>query len=564
MRDLWRLILLALTSFALVGGAMSYSRGSDFRQTLIEISDHGRALARNTVTAFSGTTGPGLDQTQTSSIDTPLVTLRVPRPKFGEWVGLMGFPDETEVMFAVPPLDSYTSGQLDLVLDSQLAHDGDGVLQISVNGTLRQAIVLDSAQQTINVSVPLSNEDLQRPVVALGLAAHGTTSSGQTCPTEAGNSGSVISLEPQSALAVTTSEAINDPRTAIVAAASPLALSLSDVSQPMAIWAAQRLRRAGIATDLVADGHDATRLIASAASSMPLELRDAGDVAMSGASGVDAVVALRRSDRVAPAALASWPLSVQQLATDTKVRNFRGTKRWTIPYALADLPQGRVPDRLAIDIRASTLAAGNDWLLRVSLDGNLLQTQRFAGSTSDISLVVDLPIALQHLANALTVELVDTSPGEGACNRKPDAQAQLLTSSRLETGVQQPAAGWGAMVQKLAAGSINLGMTGAMTPAQASALADLLGTFLPADAVMTYQAGEGDFSLILTTGAQYAAALRLAGSVGGIQADALILSKDGQNGDPLFVQLDGSEASRTRPDIAESDVLIVVRYNGEQ
>ena len=559
MRDLWRLIVLGLMSFVVVGGAMSYSRDNDFRQALVGFSDQVRSFAGGAIASISQAAEVGIDPVQTASIGPELITVRVPRPQGEAWVGLTGFPDETAVSFAVPPLESYADGRLDLELNTQLASGGDGVLQIAVNGTPRQAIVLQEGQQDVTVSLPLTDMDLQRSSVTLDLAARGTTGGGQICPTDATNSGSVITLEPQSAMVLSTTENVDNPRTAIVAAPGPLALRLGqDAEQPLTIWAAQRLQRAGVVTEIVGDDYQATRLSVASAGGPALGWRGAGDVMVSGSSGVDAVAALRRGDAGVAAAPTIWPLSVTDLGGDTAVRNFRGMRRWTIAYDLADLPLGHTPDRLAINMRAGRLAGGSDWQVRVSLNGNLLETQRFAGTQSDLSLSVALPLEMQGLANAVTIDLVDTSPNEGVCNRGPDAQAQLLPSTQLQTLGPQPQEGWNALIADLAKGSIAISTAGELTPAQATKLAGMLAQFLPANAPIA-DAAQGNASLILTNGANYRSALQLAGSLGGIEADALVFSRGGPNGEPLLVTLADSAVDWQPLDIADSDVLILVR-----
>src|SRR5690606_5568529 len=101
-------------------------------------------------------------------------------------------------------------------------------------------------------------------------------------------------------------------------------------------------------------------------------------------------------------------------------------------------------------LRASQLADGNEWIVRVSLNGNLLQAARLPGNVPDIFLAIDLPVALQGLNNTIEVELVDTSPVQGTCRAAPDAQAQLMPQSRLVASASQPSNGWGALVRRLA------------------------------------------------------------------------------------------------------------------
>ena len=139
-----------------------------------------------------------------------------------------------------------------------------------------------------------------------------------------------------------------------------------------------------------------------------------------------------------------------------------------------------MPRRFAIDLKTSTLAPGNDWVVRVSLNGNLLKTERFDGQEDMISLDVTLPSEIQTLSNAILIELIDTSPNDSICRAGPDAQAQLLPTSRLTPQGVQPAEGWPQMVRALAADqTIGLKVATALSRGEARTAAALLGSFLP-------------------------------------------------------------------------------------
>src|SRR5690554_4511560 len=98
MRDLLRLLAIAVLVFAIVGFAMIYSRDSAFRYGLASfLSGTGGAISRG----FSDLTGLGRGSDE-PALET--ASLRIMRPNQTAWVGLTGFPDQTAVHFSVPQL----------------------------------------------------------------------------------------------------------------------------------------------------------------------------------------------------------------------------------------------------------------------------------------------------------------------------------------------------------------------------------------------------------------------------------------------------------------------------
>lgn len=468
--------MLAVLVAAVVGFTMIYSRDSGFRYGVAAfLSGTGGAVTR----AVSDLTGNG-------QAEGPVVantTLRVVRPSQASWIGLSGFPDEIAVRFPVPYVGGYNSGALELHFDSQLAQGGDGLLTISVNDDRRAQIVLDTGHNTYDVNIPLTLSDMLADTVVLQLSARGTTNSGQICSVDAANSGSAISLLPASAMVLSAMREINDPQTSLMALPDPLLLYLgtTEVAQVLAIGAAQRLARDGVPFTLVEDAALPGRIIVTDNGGEPVQIDTMGNVILNGEAGLQRAIAFRRADAVAPQTIADWPVGVAKLTADTVAQNFRGTTRWTIAYDIADLPGGLMPTQLELALRTSLLADDLDWIVRVSLNGNMVQTARLPGNVADIRIPIDLPIDLQGLSNALVVELIDTSPNQNICGAAPAAQAQLLAESSLSAPGAQPVDGWGAMVRRLAtASAVAPGRQGTIDASQATRLAAMLAQFLPA------------------------------------------------------------------------------------
>lgn len=481
MRELVRLVGVAILVFAIVGFAMIYSRDSAFRYGVAAfLSGSGGAISRG----FSDLTGIGKDGPRLQT-----TTLRMARAYQSSWVGLTGFGNETTVFFPVPAIGGFVDGRLDLRLDVQLADGANGLLNLAVNGVQRSAIVLASGQKVHDIKLPLTASDLLADRVELVMSLQGSANSGQICATRSDNAGSVISLLPESAVVLRSLQDARDPQTALLAADEPLQIYLgtNPQDQAVAIWAAQHMARAGVSTVLVDDAVTPGRVIVTQDETAPdpVVLDVGGNIVLHGAPGLQRAIEFRRTEKFD--LIPDWPVSVANLRVDTKARSFTGTKRWTIPYQIANLPGGLTATGIELALRTSLLAEGYDWVVRVSLNGTLLHSARLPGNEPDIVLPVDLPASLQSLGNTIVVELVDTSPGQGACQDPPRAQAQMLPETRLIASAAQPSDGWGFLVRQLAvAPFVTPGNQSQLNAPQATRIAAALAQFLPVTANVTF------------------------------------------------------------------------------
>ncbi len=532
MRDLLRLLGVAILVFAIVGFAMIYSRDSAFRYGVAAfVSGTGGAISRG----FVDLTGFGSDGTAPRLETT---TLRIGRARPTRWVGLTGFGDQAAVRFSVPLVGGFVDGQLELRFDAQLAQGSTGLLSIAVNGRPRSEIVLDAGHNAYDVDIALTQSDLLADSVLVELASRGTTSNGQMCPSEAANAGIAVSLLPESAIVLTTLQAQRDPQTALIAAADPLRVYLGESphDQIIAIWGAQHMARAGVSAILVDDAVTPGRIMITdeTAATDAVELDAGGNIVLNGALGLRRAIEFRRAE--SPDLIDGWPVPVAGLTTDITARSFNGTKSWTIPYPIADLPGGLTPTRFELALRTSPLADGNEWIVRVSLNGNLLEAVRLPGNEPDISLAVDLPLALQGLDNSIAVELVDTSPVQGPCRTAPDAQAQLMPQSRLVASASQPTTGWGELVRRLAtAPSVTPGNQSRLNASQATRLAAGLAQFLPVEANVTFQPEAPPMTLTAVSKNKLAAMLQKPDMIGSEQETWILTSRGGTAADSLVL-----------------------------
>ncbi|MGB3338804.1 MAG: hypothetical protein WBA73_16635 [Devosia sp.] len=474
MRDLFRLLAVAAMSLAIVGVAMIYSRGGD--------------LVSVTQTVTDGVTGVVADVSQRIAGSEPVEEtepgygLSLTRPGAARWAGLAGFPDQAEVSFPMPGGVHYLSGALNLHFDTHLAAHGDGLMTLSVNGSPRGQIVLDSGRSSHQVRIDLTPADLASNRVVLQMSGRGTTGAGQTCPGDAANSGSAVTLTPDSRLELSADQPPGDAIQALAAAPRPFVLIADGTPEGMAfaIWANQQFNRAGLSARLGEAGAGETPIRLS----MLAGIADALGAVLVGQAAVDQVIAAAGEILPAPRA---WPVSVGDLGAETTVKTFRGSRRWTIPFNAADLPGGALPEKFRLRMATTPLAKGNDWIIRIALNGNLIEARRLDGSTDAVALTFALPAERLLPRNALVLELVDTTPFESICGRA-DAQAQLLPESMMSDSAPASLA-WASLIENLAAvPEVSFHARESLSPAQASRAGDLLATLLPRSMRLSPQA----------------------------------------------------------------------------
>jgi len=404
--------------------------------------------------------------------------VRIARAKPGVWMGLMGFPSQTTLRFALPEGANVVEGQVQLDLQSELIDRGDGLLRVLVNGTERDAIVLGSGVTRMQLTYPLLPADLAAGTVSVTLDADGTTNWGQICPTNAVNLGAAIAVLDSSGLVLQLDAPRSDVETAIALAAEPLGLSSPDLPE-MEAWATQWLTRQGVPAEAVAVGQAGSFSLV-AEGDQPLSESQDGQVTVAGTEGVDRVAKIRGA--TLPASYDSqWPLPIGTLTPDVTARTFRGSTRWLLQYKLADLPDGLAPKSLHLALKTSQLVDPNQWSLRILLNGNIVHAARHSGTNGAITLDIPLPTDVQVLSNQLSIILVDNSPNQGICRAGPEATAQLLPESYLDP-VEAPEEGKQELVYRLAA-SNGVSLTGPASASQGATLRArrLLDHILPLD-----------------------------------------------------------------------------------
>lgn len=458
MREVTRLISLALVTCLVMAAAILVSNSN-----LIGTQDTSLVAADEPASKYP----PRFEE--------DAYQVRVPLTLSDQWQGLQGFPSQKEWRFPIP--DDAPSAQLQLDLESVVIDGGSGLLDVYLNGALRDAVVLEPGRHRHRLTYGLSGADVAAGEVVLRLEDDGTTGGGSVCPTNVVNAGVSVQILPRTALVARRSQPLDDPHTFAALLPPPLQLGAEpDVIQ--AAWAAQWLARQGVVAEVLATG-DPNVIIKPGDQPLPLAIAS-NTLEVSGTQGVEELARVRGAALPAVYAM-KWPLPISALTSDTKTHNFRGSTRWSLDYQLADLPDGRVPGEFQIRVKPTPLQDGNVWSLRVTLNGNLLYGQNYAGDTSLIAASIVLPPDQQTSRNRITVTLVDQTPNRSICRSGPDAAAQLLETSELSPA-SGPANDEQALIEKLAAASgVNLVVSGSLGREQVSEVSGMLSLLLPLD-----------------------------------------------------------------------------------
>jgi hypothetical protein len=474
----------------------------------------------------------------------------VRQPYRDRWTGLVGFPSNAELRFPLPHDLPVVGGQLQLVLNTQMVDNGDGLVTVTINGVQRDALVLDAGTHTRQLLYDLTAADLAGDAVVVALAGNGTTNHGQICPTNVTNLGAAVELASSSALLLQLSSPATSDEADLVTMPGPLRLDMSGLDGP--IWAAQYLNRMAVPAEL-ADVETADLLVALEQSEMLLR-DDAGHFAVGGISGVEHLALLRGG--ALPAVYGqSWPVPVEALGADLQANTFRGSRRWEINYKLADLPQGMAPDVLNLNLATSTLGAPYEWVVRVILNDQLIYSAQHDGRSDSISQDIVLPADATGLTNRIVVVLTDPSPNQGICRAGPEAAAQMLDTTTFRYTSSRPANARESVVGLLAAAesvSFNaeptLGEAGA---AQASGLLDLV---LPLTTPIRFGTKEAPVSIDAVD--QQAIDTLLAG---GIDDGEAYIVFAGHGSDPTRVEVEALSAD-TAPHLGSNGSALVVRW----
>ncbi|WP_404406418.1 hypothetical protein [Pelagibacterium halotolerans] len=511
MRDFIRLLLLGVMSFLVIGGVIVYSRDGNFSAITTPVyrtlaaylppvaGAQGTDTAANS-TVLQASAAPAVQPSvpvqheasgaaYAETADAISYTLTIPRPRADTWVGLAGFPDRTQVRFPLPSGLDAQQGELNLTIRSDIADGGDGRLSVAVNGRPRGEIVLNEGIAEHKIDIAVERGDLLGAYLEVELAANGTTTGGQICPTSAVNSGAAITLAEQSVLTVETASPVEGGDVIVATMQQPFNVHLgeTEMEQARAIGLAHYLSRRGIDT-VFSEGDRTPALELVPEADEPLTTRDGDVVLAGGAAGLRRIAALRAS---LPETV-GWPAFAADFDVTTTEVDFRGKRHWRLQYDLAALENGMMPERLDVALKTGPLTPGSDWLVHVSLNGHLLESRRLDGQADVERWSVALPSSLQYISNALDIELVDTSSSDDVCEARLSVKAQLLPETRLVIADQQPERGWARLIRTIAnAGSVVFEVDSLLNASQAMRATAMLSQFVPARTDMRFGQGDG-------------------------------------------------------------------------
>ncbi|RVW07242.1 hypothetical protein EGT67_22030 [Prescottella agglutinans] len=172
-------------------------------------------------------------------------------------------------------------------------------------------------------------------------------------------------------------------------------------------------------------------------------------------------------------------VSLEALGADMSVGQITETRRWRATYSLADLPGGRIPQSVRVEVALPASPDDLTWILNADLNGNLVGSQRLNPTAGVVTIA--LPPARQLLENTLTLT-VERDRDLGGCNvRVTSYPIQLRGESALLLG-DDPGAGFTALPRQLAAGfAVYIPDAGAADAiGQLNAVTPALTAFVPA------------------------------------------------------------------------------------
>lgn len=418
--------------------------------------------------------------------------LRLSRSSAADWDGLTGFPSQTQLVFPIPDAMDPVRAQLQLDLESELVERGDGMLSVYVNGNLMDAILLEPGRSTHRLTYDLSELDIATGRVTVSLEANGTTNYGQICPANVTNLGAIAQILPSSALMLEIAEPLSNPALSAALVSPPLQIATSS-GVMSAAWASQWLARHNVGAEISAV--DAlNRISITPGDSQPALALVEGKLSAAGPAGVSELARIRGG--AFPSSYGqSWPLSVSALTVDTLTHTFRASTRWQLNYKLADLPEGRVPDALNLQLKTSALQGDNYWTLRVTLNGALVHSSNHPGIGNDLALQVALPVESQLLRNRLVVTLIDNSPNQSICRAGSEQVAQLLPGSTLTAGAKSSLDSHRLIQQLALADEISLPAASQLDLEGAVQLSRIFDLLLPLDTPVDLMGAEGQVTI---------------------------------------------------------------------
>ncbi|ORA69110.1 hypothetical protein BST23_00095 [Mycolicibacterium elephantis] len=137
-------------------------------------------------------------------------------------------------------------------------------------------------------------------------------------------------------------------------------------------------------------------------------------------------------------------VALEALGTDMSEITLTENRSWRADYSLADMPGGRIPRALRVEMRLPATPPDLSWILTTNLNGQMVDSRRLTAEPA----VVPLPQQAHLMDNQLTMT-VQRDRDLGGCDvRVTPYPMQLLPGSSLQLG-DDPGAGFTALARPL-------------------------------------------------------------------------------------------------------------------
>lgn len=323
---------------------------------------------------------------------------------------IVGIPDFTRVRFDMPRSVTPRSGEIVLEVAGALDDRAEAVLQVSVNGVRRSAVLLNRGSLHRKLILPLNTRELAADVLTVSLAA-----SGQTRAADRGadwNGGLVLQVMPSSQLNLQLSEPVTDPVDKLLLAGAPARVLWPQTDQDIQ---EQVLETAFGLTQNVKDV-----LFADAADTAP-------------ALGLEDILALPKQMTTAVAQDVVDRENLAATLGQRRVQSFGAETRWRMLFDADSLPGQAEAIDLAMTY-SSAQEADSPWLMSVVLNDRLIYAQRVIGGEGNLTRRVSLPQSVLRSDNILTVHFQNRTRDTGVFQTGVPTVAELSRARLVTTG----------------------------------------------------------------------------------------------------------------------------------
>ena len=392
----------------------------------------------------------------------------------------------TSYLVTLPADSTRDETRLHLTGSSQIPGNSTVFLSVSMDGQQVYKKELPTGEKDIDAYVTVPDQIADDGQVRIQVRADGTRHD-ETCTTDH-SAGMQIHLDPATVVEAALAEPIHTVRDAVVSWDRRLTVVLADQADQWRTTAAQlgmALTREGhqvrFADTLPAADVDNAILVGPYAtlsdrdgwSPSPESGADTADGTAVGTIDGTAVVAVTVPDGSLisryltgqavttadfvggdPRAVAATPLTGDQVAlaalgADMSVGQITETRRWRIGYSLADLPGGRLPQSVRVEMQLPASPSDLTWILNAELNGHLVGSVPLNPTAGTVTIALPPQDAL--LENALTLS-VERDRDLGGCDvRVTSYPIQLQPGSALQLG-DETGAGFTALPRGLAPG----------------------------------------------------------------------------------------------------------------